>query len=88
MSILVVLFVTVSNKNLITVSTKKFIADIALYGKIKFICTDNGREIISCEFNDLSIKNKIKHAYACPYLPYENGTAERSSWHTLFYMQY
>ena len=65
--------------------TEKFISDVAPYGKIKVICTDNGGEFISDDFNSLLIKNKIKHNYVCPYSPHQNGTAERS-WRTLFDM--
>ena len=66
-------------------ATEKFISDVAPYGKIKVIRTDNGGEFISDDFNSLLIKNKIKHNYTCPYSPHQNGTAERS-WRTLFDM--
>lgn len=66
-------------------ATEKFISDVAPYGKIKFIRTDNGGEYISDDFNNLLVKNKIKHTYTCPYSPHQNGTAERS-WRTLFDM--
>ena len=59
-------------------ATEKFIAEVAPYGKIKFIRTDNGGEYISEDFNSLLIQNKITHNYTCPYSPHQNGTAERS----------
>ena len=46
-------------------ASKNFIADVASYGKINFICNDG--EFIPSKFHDLVIKNKIKHIYTCPY---------------------
>lgn len=80
---------------------KSFLADIAPYGTIElqfsaFWCfdfdvtpsgnvTDNRGEFISGNFQQLLLKHCIKHKKSAPYLPHQNGTAERS-WHTLFDM--
>lgn len=41
--------------------TEKFIADVAPYGKIKCIRSDNGTEFTSKEFQSLLSKNAIRH---------------------------
>lgn len=65
--------------------TEKFIADVAPYGKIKCIRSDNGTEFTSSEFQSLLSKNAIRHETSAPYSPHQNGTAERS-WRTLLEM--
>ena len=67
---------------------KKFICDVAPYGKIKHLCrirSDNGGEFISHDFEDVLIENQIRHEFSKPYSPHQNGTAERN-WRTLFEM--
>ncbi|KAL0159683.1 hypothetical protein M9458_043408, partial [Cirrhinus mrigala] len=63
-------------------ATKKFLADIAPYGEVKCIRSDNGTEFTSREFQALLTKNKIRHETSAPYSPHQNGTAERG-WRTL-----
>ena len=62
---------------------RKFIADMAPYGEIRRLRTDNGGEYTSKEFEELMVKNKIRHEFSAPYSAHQNGTAERS-WRTLF----
>ena len=71
------------NKSDATQATKKFIADMAPYGKIKRIRSDNGGEYTGKAYEDLLIENKIRHEFSAPFSPHQNGTAERS-WRTLF----
>lgn len=66
-------------------ATEKFIADVAPYGKIKCIRSDNGTEFTSHEFQLLQGKNAITHETSAPYSPHQNGTAERT-WRTVFEM--
>ena len=61
---------------------EKFIADVAPYGKIKCIRSDDGTEYTSSEFQSLLSKNVIRHETLAPYSPHRNGTAERN-WRTL-----
>lgn len=63
-------------------ATEKFLADIAPYGEIKCIWSDDGTEFTSKSFKELMIKNKIRHETSAPYSPHQNGTAERG-WRTL-----
>ncbi len=65
--------------------TEKFPADTAPYGKVKCIGSDNGTEFMCRNFQTLLRKNGIKHETSAPYLPHQNGTAERG-WRTLFEM--
>ncbi len=65
--------------------TEKFLADTAPYGKVKCIRSDNGSEFMCRNFQTLLRKNGIKHETSAPYLPHQNGTAERG-WRTLFEM--
>ena len=82
------------------IAFKKFLADIAPYGKVKTLNfyedvfpsgdikrmrSDNGGEFISQEFRDILIEHSIKHEFSAPRSPHQNGTAERS-WRTLFEM--
>lgn len=66
-------------------ATEKFLADIAPYGTIKCIRSDNGTEFTAKEFQSLLSKNCIRHETSAPYSPHQNGTAERN-WRTLFEM--
>ena len=63
----------------------KFLADSAPYGFVKRLRSDNGGEFVSNEFEDILVKNKIKHERSSPYSPHQNGTVERG-WRTLFDM--
>lgn len=72
-------------KNDAVIALEKFIADIAPYGTIKCLRTDNGTEF-SCEmFETVLLKNCVKHEYSAPYSPHQNGTAERA-WRSIFEM--
>ncbi len=72
---------------------EKFLADTAPYGKVKILNgdivktlrSDNGGEYVSKQFEQIMVKNKIKHEFSAPESPHQNGTAERS-WRTLFEM--
>ena len=68
-----------------TKATEKFIADVATYGKVKCIRSDNGTEFTGQEFQSLLRSNGIRHEKSAPYSPHQNGTAERG-WRTLFEM--
>ena len=64
---------------------EKFLADMAPYGSVKILRTDNGTEFTNYKFRDILIRNKIKQQFSSPYSPHQNGTAERS-WRSLFEM--
>ena len=66
-------------------ATEKFFADVAPYGKVKRIRSDNGSEFMNKEFKSLLRTKGIKHETSCPYSPHQNGTVERS-WRSLFEM--
>ena len=66
-------------------SATKYIANIAPYGNVKCLRTDNGTEFTSEPFQRLLILNRIKHEQSAPYSPHQNGTAEQS-YRTLFSM--
>lgn len=66
-------------------ATERFIADVAPYGKIKCIRSDNGTEFTSSAFQALLCQNAIRHETSAPWSPHQNGTAERA-WRTLFEM--
>lgn len=57
-------------------ATERFLADIAPYGELKFTNRD---------FQELLIKNRIRHEKSAPYSPHQNGTAERG-WRPLYEM--
>ena len=59
-------------------ATEKFLADIAPYGKIKRIRSDNGGEFINQGFKTLLRKHTIRHETSAPYSPHQNGTVERA----------
>ena len=73
------------SKSDVVSATERFLADIAPYGRIKRLRSDNGTEYTSNEFNNLLVKNQIKHEYSSPYSAHQNGTAERN-WRSLFDM--
>ena len=62
---------------------EKFLADVAPFGSVKCIRSDNGTEYVNSRVRDILVKNKIKHERSAPYSPHQNGTAERH-WLTLF----
>lgn len=66
-------------------ATEKYLADVAPYGTVKCIRSDNGTEFTNREFQSLLRKNKIRHETSCPYSPQQNGIAEREG-RTLFEM--
>ena len=66
-------------------ATERFLADIAPYGEVKCIRSDNGTEFTSRDFQTLVTKNRIRHETSAPYSPHQNGTAERG-WRTLYDM--
>lgn len=66
-------------------ATERFIADIAPYGTITCVRSDNGTEFMAKEFQSLLSKNRIRHETSAQNSPHENGTAERN-WRTLFEM--
>ena len=70
-----------------TVATERFLADIAPYGSLQRIRSDNGTEFTCKEFRSLLIRNQIKHETSAPYPPppHQNGTVERG-WRSLFEM--
>lgn len=67
------------------IATEKFLADVAPYGEVKCIRSDNGTEYTSEKFRNLLVSNRIKHETSAPYSPHQNGTAERG-WRSLFEM--
>lgn len=73
------------NKNKAVKATMQFLADIAPYGKVKRLRSDNGTEFVSEEYQTLLAQNAIKHERSAPYSPHQNGTAERN-WRTIFEM--
>jgi transposase InsO family protein len=66
-------------------ATEKFLADIAPFGKVKRIKSDNGTEFTSRKFKSQLRQNSIKHETSAPYSPHQNGTVERA-WRSLFSM--
>ena len=60
-------------------ATQKFLADVAPFGKIKRIRTDNGTEFKSKNFESLLRKNLIRHETSAPYSPHQNGTVDREN---------
>ena len=66
-------------------ATEKFLADIAPFGKVKRIRSDNGTEFTSRKFKSLLHQNSIKHETSAPYSPDQNSTVERA-WRSLFSM--
>ena len=66
-------------------ATKRFLSDVAPYGKVKCIRSDNGSEFSSNDFENLLMNSHIKHEYSAPCSPHQNGTAERA-WRSIFEM--
>ena len=66
-----------------TRALKKFLCDIAPYGKLKRMRSDNGGEYISEKFENVLIQHQVRHEFSAPHSPHQNGTAERN-WHTIF----
>ena len=73
------------HKNHALLATEKFMADVAPFGMVKCIRSDNGTEFVNKEFESLLVKNKIKHERSAPYSPHQNGTVERG-WRSIFDM--
>ena len=57
-------------------ASEKFLADVAPYGSVKCIRSDNGTEFTGKEFQSLLNKNSIRHESSALYSPHQNGTAE------------
>ena len=83
-----------------TKALKKFLSDIAPYGKVRRMTpygkvrnvaatnrmrSDNGGEYVADEYENVLIDHQIRHEFSAPYSPHQNGTAERC-WRTLFDM--
>jgi hypothetical protein len=66
-------------------ATEKFLADVAPYGKVRCIRSDQGGEFTSEAFESLLMKHVIKHECSAAHSPHQNGTVERS-WRTIFEM--
>lgn len=66
-------------------ATERFLADIAPYGNVTCIRSDNGAEFTGQGYQVLLCRNRIRHETSAPYSPHQNGTAERN-WRTLFDM--
>ena len=66
-------------------ATEKFLADVAPFGKVKRIRSDNGTEFTGKYFKALLRRNSIRHETSVPYSPHQNGTVERA-WRSLFSM--
>lgn len=64
-------------------ATECFLADVAPYGEVRCIRSDNGTEYTSKDFQALG--NRIRHETSARYSPHQNATAERG-WRTLFEM--
>lgn len=68
------------SKNDTVQTTERFLADIAPYGEIKCIRSDNDTEFTSQDIQSLLTKNKIRQETSATYSPHQNGTAERGWW--------
>lgn len=66
-------------------ATERFLADVAPYGQVKCIRSDNSTEFTCQGFQTVLTKNRIRHETSVPYSPHQNGTAERD-WRTLYKM--
>jgi transposase InsO family protein len=66
-------------------ATEKFLADVAPYGKIKRIRSENGGEFINQGCKTLLRKYGIRHETSSPYSRHQNGTVEHA-WRSLFSM--
>ena len=50
-------------------ATQQFLADVAPFGNVKRMRSDNGGKFMSKDFRNLLLKNKIKHETCAPYSP-------------------
>ena len=66
-------------------ATKKFLADIAPFGQIKTLRSDNGTKFTYSGFESLLVQNKVMDEFSAPYSPHQNGTVEQG-WRTVFDM--
>ena len=64
---------------------KSFLADIAPYGRVKEVHSDNGTEYTNKVFRQILRDNYIKQTTTAPYSPFQNGKSERS-WRSLLKM--
>ena len=64
-------------------TTARFLADVAPYGTVKCIRSNDGHEFTCKKFRSLLVKNQIKHEKSAPYSPHQNGTVKRA-WRSLF----
>ena len=62
---------------------KLFFADIAPFGTVVRLRSDNGGEFCSNVFNDILIEHKVRHDSSSPWSPYMLGHIERQ-WRTIF----
>ena len=67
------------------IATRNFLSDVAPYGNVKCLRSDNGTEFSNNDIQNLLLENKIKHEFSAPYSPHQNGTAERA-WRSIFEM--
>ena len=58
-------------------------ADIAPYGNIKYVGSEQGTELPSSVFESLLIKNEINHQNGSLFSPHRNGTTEKRVAHFL-----
>ena len=56
-----------------------------VFGKVKYLRSDNGSEFTSKEFEALLVSHGICQQKSPPYSPHQNGTAERG-WRSWFEM--
>ena len=50
-------------------ATKKFLADVFLFGKVKCLGSDNGPEFISNELEAFLVNHSIRHEKSAPNSP-------------------
>ena len=67
----------------VSAATMQFLADVAPYGEVKRLRTDNGTEYVNEAVKSLMREKCIKLEHSAPYSPHQNGTAERS-WLAIF----
>ena len=67
------------------VALQNYLVDINELGTIKKIRTDQGTEFKSNHFEDILLKNNIRHEFSSPYSPHQNSRIERQ-WRSLFDM--
>ena len=66
-------------------ATKKLLADIAPFGQIKTLRSDNGTEFTYSGFESLLVQNKIRHRFSALCSPHQNGTVGQE-WRAVFDM--